>query len=155
MQTRERRRLVRRTRRPFARADFSRPSTPSHSTSLRSVASLLLSSPRLRRPRLAEKRRRPRAARRVGDVERHKRVVACVGERAEMEQCHLILAVFDKRRGGRDVLLGQAPISLASYTSGNTIGFQAPLVLHGVVCGSICCNIQTVWPVDDLALSAW
>ena len=83
------------------------------------------------------------------------RLQLCLSERAEMEQCHLILAVFDKRRGGKDTLLGQAPISLASYTSGQTIGFQAPLVLHGVVCGSICCNIQTVWPVDDLSLSAW
>ena len=82
MQTREPRRLVRQ-RKALRPRGLSGPSAPSHSTSLRSVASLLLSSPRLRRPRLAEKRRRPRAARRVGDVERHKRVVACVGERAD------------------------------------------------------------------------
>jgi hypothetical protein len=79
----------------------------------------------------------------------------CVSDRSEMEACHLILAVFDKRRGGKDSLMGQAPISLASYTSGTTIGFQAPLILHGVVCGSINCNLQTVWPVADKALQLW
>ena len=65
---------------------------------------------------------------------------------SDLENCHLILAVFDQDVGSADDLMGQVVLPLADYLKAGKTAFKELITLNGTAAGEIQGCIEVVWP---------
>ena len=68
---------------------------------------------------------------------------------AELEKCHLILAVFDQDVGSADDLMGQVVLPLAEFVKAGKTAFDRTITLNGTYAGKIKGYIEVAWPDEN------